>query len=40
MFAAYAIIETYQKVIGRLGKYKMDLSKELLTPLKADSRLG
>ena len=31
--AAYAVTETCEKVIGRLAKYKMDLSKELLTPL-------
>ena len=31
--ALYAITKTCEKVIGRLGKYKMDLSKELLTPL-------
>ena len=30
--AAYALTETCEKVIRRLGKYKMDL-KELLTPL-------
>ena len=31
--AAYSITETCKKVIGRLGKYNIDLSKELLTPL-------
>ena len=31
--ASHAITESYEKVIGRLGKYRMDLSKELLTPL-------
>ena len=31
--AAYSIKKTCEKGIGRMGKYKMDLSKELLTPL-------
>ena len=31
--AAYAVIEACEKVVSRLGKYKQDLSKELLTPL-------
>ena len=31
--AAHAITESYEKVIGRLDKYRMDLSKELPTPL-------
>ena len=31
--AAYAVTETCEKVIRKLGKYKLDLSKELLTPL-------
>ena len=34
--AAYAVIEACDKVVSRMGKYKQDLSKELLTPL-ADS---
>ena len=31
--AAYAVTEAYEKVVSRIGKYKEDLSKELLTPL-------
>ena len=31
--AAYAVVEACEKVVSRLGKYKQDLSKELLTPL-------
>ena len=31
--AAYAVIEACDKVVSRMGKYKQDLSKELLTPL-------
>ena len=31
--AAYAIPETCEEVIGRLSIYKMDLSKELFSPL-------
>ena len=34
--AAYAVIEACDKVVSRMGKYKQDLSKELLSPL-ADS---
>ena len=30
--AAYAVIEACEKVVSRLGKYKQDLSMELLTP--------
>ena len=30
--AAYVITETCEKAIRRLGKYKSDLSKELLIP--------
>ena len=29
--AAYAVIEACEKVVSRLGKYKQDLSMELLT---------
>ena len=30
--AAKAVIEAFEKVVSRLGKYKQDLSMELLTP--------
>ena len=33
--AAYAVIEACDKVVSRMGNYKQDLSKELLTPLVA-----
>ena len=31
--ATYAVIKACEKVVSRMGKYKQDLSKELLTPL-------
>ena len=31
--AAYAVIEACEKLISRMGKYKQDLIKKLLTPL-------
>ena len=31
--AAYAVIEACEKVVSRMGKYKEDLSKEMITPL-------
>ena len=31
--AAYAVNEACEKVVCRMGKYKQELSKELLTPL-------